>query len=129
MCIRDSVYLLQSPALLTVAMKLEAAGIDADLSILASDVLRKHLSRAAKDLVELFMKRAADFLGERDAAETVSALRPVGMEAVRLIFAREMERELRTLFESGKLTKLPRKSRSTPKAEGPLAALKKRLSK
>ena len=110
-------------------MKLEAAGIDADLSILASDVLRKHLSRAAKDLVELFMKRAADFLGERDAAETVSALRPVGMEAVRLIFAREMERELRTLFESGKLTKLPRKSRSTPKAEGPLAALKKRLSK
>jgi DNA-binding transcriptional MerR regulator len=126
---KGDVYLLQSPALLTLAMKLEAAGIDADLSILASEVLRKHLSRAAKDLVELFMKRSADFLGERDAAETVSALRPVGMEAVRVLFAREMERELRSLFESGKLTKLPRKSRSTPKAEGPLAALKKRLSK
>ncbi len=126
---KGEVYLLQSPALLTVAMKLEAAGVDTDLSLLASDLLRKHLSRAARDLVELFMKRSADFLGERDAAETVSALRPVGMEAVRVLFAREMERELRTLFESGKLTKLPRKSRSTPKSEGPLAALKKRLSK
>lgn len=133
---RGEVFLLHSPALLSIAMKLEAAGIDTELGMAASEVLRKHLSRAAKDLVELFVKRADGFLGEGDAADTVSMLRPVGMEAVRVLFGREMERELRTLFESGKLTKLPRRARrsaasSTTRAErgGALSSLKKRLTK
>ena len=101
---KGEVYVLHSPALLSVAMRLEAAGIDSNLGVAASEVLRKHLSRAAKDLVELFVKRSDEFLGDRDAGETVSTLRPVGMEAVRVLFGREMERELRTLFESGKFT-------------------------
>lgn len=126
---KGEVFLLHSPALLAVAMKLEAAGVDPDLGIAASEVLRKHLSRAAKDLVELFVKRADDFLGDRDAAETVGILRPVGMEAVRVLFGRVMEGELRALFESGKLTKLPRKTKKAAKPEGALSALKKRLGK
>lgn len=126
---KGDVFLLHSPALLAVATKLEAAGVDLDLGVAASDILRKHLSRAAKDLVELFVKRSGDFLGEGDAAETVAVLRPVGMEAVRVLFGREMEAELRTLFESGKLTKLPRKTKRASKPEGALAGFKKRLGK
>jgi len=126
---KGEVFLLHSPALLAVAMKLEAAGVDPDLGVAASEVLRKHLSRAAKDLVELFVKRADDFIGEGDAAEAVGVLRPVGMEAVRVLFGREMEAELRALFESGKLTKLPRKSKRAVKSEGALSAIKKRLGK
>lgn len=126
---KGEVFLLHSPALLQMGMKLESVGIDVDLATSASDLLRKHLQRAAKDLVELFVKRAGDFIGDRDAAETVSTLRPVGMEAVRVLFAREMEKELRHLLESGKLTQLPRKARAAKKPDSALGAIKKRLGR
>ena len=41
-----------------------------------------------------------------DLGKLLESLRPVGIEAVRIIFGRAMDRSLRELFESGKLTKL-----------------------
>jgi DNA-binding transcriptional MerR regulator len=101
------VYLLRSPALLGVAMKLEAAGVDLDTAAQASKLLRKHLSRAANDLVELFVRRAEEgSLEAKDLGKLFESLRPLGNEAVRVAFGRAMERSLRTLFESGKLARL-----------------------
>ncbi len=110
------VFFVRSPALLAVAMKLEAAGVDLDTAAGASATLRKHMIRAADDLVEFFV-RAAD-KGElkfSDAGKLFEELRPTGIEAVRVMFGREMERALRTLFESGKLAKLPSRARRAAK--------------
>jgi DNA-binding transcriptional MerR regulator len=108
---RDDVYLVESPTLLAIAMKLEAAGIDLTTAKDAADIVRKHVGRAVSDLIELFMKRAsAGELGMNDPARTLEALRPLGLEAVRVIFGRAVERGLRQLVESGALAALPRKA-------------------
>jgi DNA-binding transcriptional MerR regulator len=108
------VYLVRSPALLTIAMKLEGAGIDLETAGLASALVRKHLSRMAADVVGLFMKRTgAGVIAARDLGHVFESLRPLGTEAVRVIFGRAMERELRKLYESGKMAKLPAKARKS----------------
>jgi DNA-binding transcriptional MerR regulator len=102
------VYLVRSPALLSIAMKLEAAGVDLETAARASALVRKHVSRAAADLVELFVKSADEHeLAPRDMAKVFETLRPLGTEAVRVIFGRAMERELRELYESGRMAKMP----------------------
>jgi DNA-binding transcriptional MerR regulator len=105
---RGEVLFLLSPALLSVAMKLEAAGIDLDTAVKGAEIVRKHMARTASDLVDLLVKRASD--GEIETSDPPAlfqALRPTGLEAVRVIFGREMERALRKLLESGKMTTLP----------------------
>lgn len=107
---KGEVFLLRSPALLTVAMRLEAAGIDLETAVAAAGVLRKHISRAASDLVDLFVAHAKDGRIEtEDATAVFQALRPMGLEAVRVIFGREMEAALRRLVESGKAASLSAK--------------------
>lgn len=107
------VYLLHSPALLAMAVKLESVGIDLDTASGAAAILRKHMRRAVGDLVDLFMKRAGKGLIEaKEASSLFQALRPTGMEAVRIIFGREMERALRKLLESGKFAALARSPRT-----------------
>jgi DNA-binding transcriptional MerR regulator len=101
------VYLVRSPALLAIAMKLEAAGIDLQTAADASAVVRKHVSRLAEDVVAFFMKRASDgAIAPRDLGNAFESLRPLGTEAVRVIFGRAMERQLRELYESGKMAKV-----------------------
>jgi DNA-binding transcriptional MerR regulator len=109
------VYLVRSPALLAMAVKLEPAGVSLEMAALASARLRKHMDGAAEDLVKVFLKRAE--AGEvEDIGKLLEALRSIGIEAVRVIFGRAMERELRELFESGKMTRLEaRRKRSKPR--------------
>jgi DNA-binding transcriptional MerR regulator len=99
-------YFVRSPALLHVAMKLENAGVDLETAAEGGEILRKHLSRAASDLADYFIKHARDGFEvhghAHDMATVMSALRPMGMEAVRVIFGQEMERVLRKMVESGK---------------------------
>lgn len=99
-------FLVKSPALLALAGKLEGAGIDLEVSAKAAKILSKHLERSAKDLVELFVRDAG---GEgRDLSQALRALRPLGLDAVRAIFAGQMEHALAELVRSGRATKLPR---------------------
>jgi DNA-binding transcriptional MerR regulator len=106
-------FLVPSPALLHACIKLEAAGVDLEASVEAGGLLRRHLGRAAKDLVEFFVKHATS--DDRDAAaslsDTLGLLRPTAMEALRVIFAQEIEREIRKLVESGQTARLTRKAR------------------
>ncbi|HWH32958.1 MAG TPA: MerR family transcriptional regulator [Egibacteraceae bacterium] len=90
-------YLVPSPGLLDVALRLEAAGVELRLAGGAAAVMRKHVRRAADDLVAHFLRHGAEGLG-KDAASTgeaLDALRQLSAEAMRLIFAREVERALR----------------------------------
>jgi len=107
---RGEVLFLVSPALLGVAMKLDGAGVDLETALRGAAIVKKHLARTASDLVELLVKRAEDGAIEApDAAAMFQALRPAGLEAVRVIFGREMEKALRKLVESGKMASFPSK--------------------
>lgn len=104
------VYLVKSPALLQVAARLLGAGMDLEITSQAAELLRKHLGRAASDLAEHFFTHARDGFGRdatpEDLAAAFNELRPMGLEAVRVIFAQEMERVLRRKTESGETAKL-----------------------
>jgi DNA-binding transcriptional MerR regulator len=104
---KGDVYLLGSPALLSIAMKLESVGIDLQTAVKASEILRKHLGRAVGELVELFLGRVED--GQITIAQSkklFETFRSVGVDSVRVVFAREMESALRKLVASGKLASL-----------------------
>jgi DNA-binding transcriptional MerR regulator len=90
-------YLAPSPGLLDIALGLEAAGVELHVSTAAAAVMRKHLRRAADDLVSHFLRHAGDAFGQdvSSAGEALDALRPLSAEAMRLIFTREVERALR----------------------------------
>ena len=109
---KGDVYFVGSPALLAIAIKLEGAGIDLETAMQASSILRKHLGRAVNELVDLFVGRVKDGnLGIADAGKLFGTFRTVGVEAVRLLFAREMEGELRKLLASGKLSEVSARAR------------------
>ncbi|MEO8843213.1 MAG: MerR family transcriptional regulator [Kofleriaceae bacterium] len=104
---KGDVFFVASPALLAIAIKLEGVGIDLETAASASKILRKHLGRAVNELVELFVGRVKDgALGIAQASKLFEAFRTVGIDAVRLLFAREMEGELRKLLASGKLSEV-----------------------
>jgi DNA-binding transcriptional MerR regulator len=111
---RGDSYLVHSPALLQVALRLEAAGIDLPTGVGASQILRKYLSRATAELTAYFYKRIGDGFGRdvtaKDVTDAYKALRPLGQEAVRVVFAQEMERALRRLLDSGATAELPVKA-------------------
>jgi len=106
------VFLVTSPALLAVAMKLEAAGVDLDTAVRGSEIIRKHLARAADELATHFVSHALrDDDGDQGSAKVFEALRPMGFEAVRVVFGQEMERVLRNLVSSGKSAALPKRAK------------------
>jgi DNA-binding transcriptional MerR regulator len=110
------VLLLDSPALLKLAMKLEAVGIDLDSAHMAAELVRKHLSRAVRDVVELFVRRARDsFVDVREPIKLLQELRPTSIEAVQVIFGREVEDALRKLLEKGTLARIPHAARARRK--------------
>jgi len=104
---RGDVYLVPSPALLATAMRLEAAGVELHTASEAAAVLRKHLGRAVTDLVGLFVARVKDGAVDVGASgKLFETMRATAPEAVRIVFARAMEKALRDLSASGKLASL-----------------------
>jgi DNA-binding transcriptional MerR regulator len=109
------VYFVPSPALVSIAMRLEAVGIDLDTTALATAVIRKRIGQAAAEIVKLFLGRAdAGKIAPRDLAK-VDSLQPLGLEAVRIAFGRAMEDELRELYASGRIAKVPARARRAKK--------------
>ena len=96
---KGDAYLVESPSLFSLALRLEAVGMPLETVKGTFGLLNKHLSRLSDDLVSFFVKNA-DALGD-DADQAYAELRPVSLEAVRIVFAREMERTLRKATESG----------------------------
>jgi hypothetical protein len=109
---KGDVFLLGSSVLLALAMRLEAAGVDLETAASASAILRKHMARGVGDLVELFLDRIKDGrISIAHSGKLFETFREVGVESVRVLFAREMETALRNLVASGKLASLSARAR------------------
>ncbi|MFV8750379.1 MerR family transcriptional regulator [Nannocystaceae bacterium ST9] len=106
-------WLVHSPGLLHVASQLGRAGVHVDVAAGASKILQKHMSKAAAELAAYFTEHAGDGFGSSlsSIAEAFRVLKPLGLESVRLIFAREMEQVLRRMVESGEAAKLDKRRR------------------
>ena len=102
-------FRVPSLALLQLATRLEAAGVDLDAVAELQRTLRKRLSRTAEELAEPFLsRRARRKQGGRapPLGDVLRELRPIALEAVRLVFAQEMERVLRHWAESGRAARM-----------------------
>lgn len=115
----EDAWLVPSPGLLHVALQLEDAGVDVEVATRASEILQKHLGKAARELAAFFAERAGDGFGKDASVAGISdayqRLRSVGLESVRLIFAREMEQVLRKMVESGEAARIDKKKRRRSK--------------
>jgi DNA-binding transcriptional MerR regulator len=108
---RGASFLVPSTALLQLALRLEAAGVELDAVAGLQRTLRKRLSRTAEDLAEPFLSRRARKGSGGHApplGDILRELRPIALEAVRLVFAQEMERVLREWVESGRAARVGR---------------------
>jgi len=98
-------YLVPSPGLLDIGLRLHDAGLDIETGADAAALIRHSMRRAAAKLVKHFARRSGrGFARSRsagDVGEALTALRSFGAEAVRLVFAQEIERALRTAMEKG----------------------------
>lgn len=112
---RADAWLVPSPTLWSLALRLDSAGVPLEAAAGAARIVRKQVGKLAEDLVAYFLKNA-DALGD-DLPAAYAELRPVSLEAVRALFAHEMERTLRKATESGAAAKLTRgraKKKSRP---------------
>jgi DNA-binding transcriptional MerR regulator len=100
--------LIPSPGLLQIAMRLGSAGVDLETAAKSAQIIRKHASRAAKDLTQYFFEQT----GAEDLEEAFRTLRATGQEALRLIFGQEMERASRALLASGKAIRKRKKQKN-----------------
>ena len=98
-------WILTSPGLLAIALGLDDAGVDVDVATSAALILRRHLGLAADELIATMSPQAGRGMGvstrPEDLARAMDALRPLGLEAARLVFAQEMERALVALIQAG----------------------------
>ncbi len=94
-------YLVPSPGMLDVVLRLEAGGIDVATSAAALTRVERHLRRAAEGLVEQVVDRAGQGFGQEpdQVTEALAALPEPSLDAVSLMFGREMERALRDRSE------------------------------
>ena len=108
---RGGSFLVPSLALLQLALRLETAGVDLDTVAGLQRTLRKRLSRTAEELAEPFLSRRARKATASHApalGDVLRELRPIALEAVRLVFAQEMERVLREWVRSGRAARAGR---------------------
>ncbi len=108
---KGGAFLVPSPALLHLALRLEAVGVDLEATAALQRTLRKRLSRTAEELAKPFLSRRARKGSGKDApplADLLQDLRPAALDAVRLVFAQEMEKVLRAWVDSGKAARLGR---------------------
>jgi DNA-binding transcriptional MerR regulator len=108
-------FLIRNPALVHIALQLERAGVSFDVATHSWEILRDHLGRAANQLVSYFAARIGEGFGRGQSPEEVNkamlALRPLGLEATKLIFAGEVERAIAEAIQSGELTRAAMKKR------------------
>jgi DNA-binding transcriptional MerR regulator len=101
----DGTFLAPSRELLDLILQLLDAGVSIDVAGRAAELLRRRLAKAADDLVKLFESETGrSFAGKgtpEEIATALDALRPIALDAARLILAQELERSLRQLASRG----------------------------
>lgn len=108
-------FLVESPALLGVLLKMEKAGIDLPVAKGAADLARRALAKTASQLGAHCVYYAGKGFGRSsspaDLTEAFDALPEQSRELVDLIFGQEMERTLKELVSSGQVAKLTNRKR------------------
>jgi DNA-binding transcriptional MerR regulator len=97
-------WMVNSPGMLNLGLRLLDAGVAVELSGRAADVLRKRLSKAADELVSLFAGAVDDGMVAQatdEWAEAIKVVRPIAREAAGLILAQELERSVRQWMDAG----------------------------
>jgi DNA-binding transcriptional MerR regulator len=111
----DGTWLVPSPALLDIGLRLQDAGIDLEVTAQALDLLRRRLVKAVDDLIELFVESAGSGFGGSGSSTEVSTalreLRPMAREASGIILAQEIERGLEQLLKGGPASTRKRSSK------------------
>lgn len=107
-----SSFLVPSPGLLQIALRLQSAGIGLQEAEAAYAILRRRIGQAAQEVSDFFMKRASqEDVTPEQIARSLEGLREIGAEAVRLVFAQAIERALRDRVQQGRAVPQPRRSR------------------
>jgi DNA-binding transcriptional MerR regulator len=112
-------YLVRSPALLKMVLILEANGIDVETASEATDILARHLSKAANELSIHFHENMHERIGDAGpdlSGQVLNALKPIALEAASVIFAQEIQHALERLLHEGRLA--PKKSGRAEENEG-----------
>lgn len=88
-------WLVPSEPLMNVAVNLVRNGVDVDVVVDATNILGKHLGKAADQLLALFVEAVRQGLGSGVAtSEMVDALRESAGEAARIVFGQQLERAI-----------------------------------
>lgn len=96
-------WLVPGPALLDLAVRLIADGVDVDLVLSAGSILQRHLGKAAEELIDLFVAAIRQGYGTgAEPAALVEALRPAAGDAARVIFGLQLERAIGDLLADTK---------------------------
>jgi len=96
-------WLVPAPALLDIAVRLVADGVDIDLVLQAGAILQQHLGKAAAELVDLFVDAVRQGFGTgSEPAALVEALRPAAGDGARVIFGLQLERAIAELLADTK---------------------------
>ena len=93
-------YLVRSPAMLSIALELQRAGFDLDVAIAAHEILAKHIRKAGREVVRHFTQQVTGGKPPtpKQVGESVEALVPPGLRAVKILFAKAMRDETRALL-------------------------------
>lgn len=101
----DGTFLIPSPAMLSITLRLSDAHVNIDVATRAADLLRRRLNKAAEDLVALFNSETGrSFAGKgtpKEVSVALEAVRPIALDAAAVILAQEMERALHKLASAG----------------------------
>lgn len=100
-------WLIPSPNLVELCLRLVRDGVRIDLVIEAGEILQQHLHKAAEQLIELFVAALGQGFGAGTDTETlVNALRPATRDAAGVIFQLQLERAIVDLLaDTKRLTK------------------------
>ncbi len=105
----NGTFVAPSRALFDLSLRMLDAGVSIDVGAKAAALLRRRLSKAADDLVELFASETGRSFAGRgrpdELAAAVDAVRPLALDGARLILAQEFERSLRDLAASPQRTR------------------------
>lgn len=99
-------YLVRSPALMKMVLTLEENGIDVETAHEATEILSRHLSKAATELSLHFQEQMHERVrdgGVDKSAQLLSALKPIALEAAAVIFAQEIQHALEQMLHEGRL--------------------------
>jgi DNA-binding transcriptional MerR regulator len=94
----DMTVVAPSSAMFDLAIRMIDAKVSIDVAVKATALLRRRLSKAADDLVELFATETGrNFAGSgtpEEIAAAIASVRPIALDGARVILAQEFHRAL-----------------------------------